>query len=100
MSCGAKTGNIIHSWVCASCPALQGLILQVSHVPNQTFRAYQKFFYLGGISATAKQCAEHQFDLVLIDRIAAHNDRSPSQKLYVEGGTSVTTLCLKNIKVS
>ena len=31
-------------------------------------------------------------DLILIDRIAAHNGRSPAQKLYAEGDTSITTL--------
>ena len=32
-------------------------------------------------------------ELVLIDRVAAYNDRNPGQKLYVEGETSITTLC-------
>jgi hypothetical protein len=32
-------------------------------------------------------------DLILIDRIAAHNERSPGKKLFVEGEQSIMTLC-------
>ena len=32
-------------------------------------------------------------DLILIDRIAAHNERTPGAKLYVEGEQSITTIC-------
>lgn len=32
-------------------------------------------------------------DLILIDRIAAHNEHNPKKKLYIEGEQSIVTLC-------